>query len=201
MRASPESPRMFENDALDALTRVPWWVVPLLYVPASSGLLLYGVVERGVPFGLAIPVFAAGWLAWTLTEYWLHRTLFHWVPGVSWGDRMHFFLHGVHHEHPNDRYRLVMPPAVSMALFVAFYLLFDLIFGPVWMFPFYAGFVFGYLVYDVTHYATHHFKPRSAKMKWFKRLAAHHMNHHFQDKPRKYGVSTTLWDHVFGTYK
>jgi sterol desaturase/sphingolipid hydroxylase (fatty acid hydroxylase superfamily) len=145
-------------------------------------------------------VAAGGWLAWTLTEYWLHRTFFHWVPNTSWGARMHFFVHGVHHDWPDDRYRLVMPPAVSGILFVLFMAIFYAVLGGVWMFPFYSGFVFGYTVYDCTHYATHHFKPRSARLKWFKRLASHHMNHHFQHKPRKYGVSTTLWDHVFGTY-
>jgi sterol desaturase/sphingolipid hydroxylase (fatty acid hydroxylase superfamily) len=158
------------------------------------------VLNLGVPLVPGLFVAAAGWLTWTLTEYWLHRTFFHWVPNTSWGPRMHFFVHGVHHDWPDDRYRLVMPPAVSGILFVLFMGIFYALLGAVWMFPFYAGFVFGYTVYDCTHYATHHFKPRSARLKWFKRLASHHMNHHFQHKPRKYGVSTTLWDHVFGTY-
>ena len=164
------------------------------------GLFTYGVLSLGVPLVPGVFVAAAGWLAWTLTEYWLHRTFFHWVPNTSWGPRMHFFVHGVHHEWPDDRYRLVMPPAVSGILFVLFMAIFYALLCGVWMFPFYSGFVFGYTVYDCTHSATHHFKPRSARLKWFKRLASHHMNHHFQHKPRKYGVSTTLWDHVFGTY-
>ncbi len=200
MRASPESPRMFENDVVDFFTRVPWSIVPTLWIPVVGGLFTYGVMGLGVPLVPAFFVAAAGWLAWTMTEYWLHRTFFHWVPKTSWGERMHFFVHGVHHDWPDDRYRLVMPPAVSAILFVLFMAIFYALLGGVWMFPFYAGFVFGYTVYDCTHYATHHFKPRSARLKWFKRLASHHMNHHFQHKPRKYGVSTTLWDHVFGTY-
>jgi sterol desaturase/sphingolipid hydroxylase (fatty acid hydroxylase superfamily) len=191
---------MFENDVVDFFTRVPWWIVPTLWLPVVLGLFTYGVLSLGVPLVPGVFVAAAGWLAWTLTEYWLHRTFFHWVPNASWGARMHFFVHGVHHDWPDDRYRLVMPPAVSGILFVLFMGIFYALLGGVWMFPFYAGFVFGYTVYDCTHYATHHFKPRSARLKWFKRLASHHMNHHFQHKPRKYGVSTTLWDHVFGTY-
>ena len=191
---------MFENDVVDFFTRVPWWIVPTLWVPVVLALFVHGVLNLGVPFVPGLFVAAAGWLTWTLTEYWLHRTFFHWVPKTSWGDRMHFFVHGVHHDWPDDRYRLVMPPAVSGILFVLFMAIFYALLGGVWMFPFYAGFVFGYTVYDCTHYATHHFKPRSARLKWFKRLASHHMNHHFQHKPRKYGVSTTLWDHVFGTY-
>ena len=191
---------MFENDVVDFFTRVPWWIVPTLWVPVVLGLFTHGVMNLGVPLVPGLFVAAAGWLAWTLTEYWLHRTFFHWVPNTRWGPRMHFFVHGVHHDWPDDRYRLVMPPAVSGILFILFMAIFYTLLGGVWMFPFYAGFVFGYTVYDCTHYATHHFKPRSARLKWFKRLASHHMNHHFQHKPRKYGVSTTLWDHVFGTY-
>ena len=191
---------MFENDVVDFFTRVPWWIVPTLWVPVVLGLFTYGVLNLGVPLVPGLFVAAGGWLTWTLTEYWLHRTFFHWVPNTSWGPRMHFFVHGVHHDWPDDRYRLVMPPAVSAILFVLFMAIFYAVLGGVWMFPFYSGFVFGYTVYDCTHYATHHFKPRSARLKWFKRLASHHMNHHFQHKPRKYGVSTTLWDHVFGTY-
>ena len=53
---------------------------------------------------------AAGLLIWTLTEYWLHRLVFHWEPDHPIGSRLHFIIHGVHHDHPNDRLRLVMPP-------------------------------------------------------------------------------------------
>jgi len=188
---------MFENDALDALSRVPWFVVPILYVPVVAGLLGYGLVVRELGIGVSLGVAAAGWLVWTLTEYSLHRTYFHWTPDVSWGARMHFIVHGVHHDWPNDRYRLVMPPSVSLLLLVVFYGLFYAVLGPVWLYPALAGFVFGYMVYDCSHYAIHHFKPRWAV---FKRLKAHHMNHHFNQPGRKFGVSTTLWDHVFRTY-
>ena len=61
----------------------------------------------------------------------------------------------------------------------------------------FAGHVAGYLTYDLCHYYLHHGRP---KAKWLIRLRAHHMNHHHNKEGRKYGVSTTLWDHVFRTY-
>ncbi len=202
MRASPESPRMFDSDLLDALSRIPWFVVPILYGPITLGLFTFGVLGRGLSPLASLGLAAAGLLLWTLTEYGLHRTYFHWIPETSWGPRMHFIVHGVHHDWPDDRYRLVMPPAVSLLLLVLFYLLFWAILGPILVFPFLSGFVLGYMIYDCTHYAIHHYKPGQVGFaaRVFKRLKAHHMNHHFNHPDRKFGVSTTLWDHIFRTY-
>lgn len=195
MRATPESPRMFESDLVDFFSRVPWFVVPIIFVPIIVALFGYGLAQ-GVAIPLSIGLYVAGFVVWTLTEYWLHRTLFHWTPNTSWGPRMHFILHGVHHDWVNDRYRLVMPPAASLGLGAFFYVLYVTILG-VYAFPFYAGKVTGYLAYDMIHYYTHHGRPKAT---WMKRLRAHHMNHHHNKEGRKYGVSTTVWDHVFGTY-
>lgn len=195
-KATPESPRMFESDFIDAFSRVPWYVVPILYVPIISGFLYVGLGPKGLPLLPSIGAFAAGLFVWSLTEYWLHRTLFHWVPKTSWGPRMHFLLHGVHHEWVNDRMRLVMPPAASLGLGVLFFALWWAVMG-VWAFPFFAGKMLGYLCYDMIHYYVHHGRPSSRVMK---RLKAHHMNHHHNKEGRKYGVSSTLWDHVFRTY-
>ena len=151
--------------------------------------------------------FVGGYLVWTLLEYWLHRTLFHWVPRASWGEQFHFFLHGVHHQWFQDKYRLVMPPAASIAVAVVVnVILFAMAAGlspwvnPTWVWGLFAGIAFGYMVYDLTHYYIHHMKPRT----WIGRaLRAHHNKHHHNPKYKdlKFGVSTTLWDHVFGTYE
>ena len=203
MRATPESPRMFEQDWLDALSRTPWWTVPLLWLPLSVGSLVGGIVAGGLPVGGALGVAAAGWLLWTLAEYGLHRTFFHWIPNDTWGARMHFLVHGVHHEWHQDPYRLVMPPAVSLLLGVLFGSLFYggawLLGQVVWVGPLFGGFTFGYMVYDITHYLLHHRKWSGTR---FQALKRHHLLHHHSPKhaDRKFGVSTTLWDHVFGTF-
>ena len=59
-----------------------------------------------------------------------------------------------------------------------------------------AGFLCGYLIYDMTHYFLHHHKPKS---QLGKRLRELHMRHHFQDHTRGFGVSAPFWDVVFGT--
>lgn len=195
MHATPESPRMFESDLIDSFSRVPWYVVPSIYVPMIVGLFAWGVVGLQVHVGAAVLLFGAGFVVWTLTEYWLHRTLFHWTPATSWGPRFHFILHGVHHDWVNDRYRLVMPPAASLGLGVVFFAIYYALLGSL-SFPFFAGKVAGYLCYDMTHYYVHHGRPTSRRMK---QLKAHHMNHHHNKEERKFGVSSTLWDQVFRT--
>ena len=203
MRATPESPRMFTQDWLDGLSRTPWWTVPLLWLPLSATCLVYGVWTAGSPGWVGVGCFGLGWLAWTLTEYVLHRTFFHWIPNDTWGARMHFLVHGVHHDWHQDPYRLVMPPAVSLLLGVLFAALYGATFHALdqmaFFYPFYAGFLFGYMVYDVGHYAMHHQKWKHPV---FQALKKHHLLHHHspKHKDRKFGVSTTLWDHVFRTH-
>lgn len=199
MRATPQSPRMFETEWIDRLSRTPWWTVPLVWLPLTTALVVAGLTVGGVGPLAAVACFAGGWLIWSLTEYALHRTLFHWTPATSWGPRLHFLLHGVHHDWVFDRYRLVMPPAASLIVGSVFGLGFWAVLGPTWFWSTFAGFTFGYMVYDVIHYATHHLKW---KARWFQALKKHHLLHHHSPRhqDRKFGVSTTLWDHVFRTY-
>ena len=70
-----------------------------------------------------------GYALWTLFEYWLHRLVFHFEPEEGLGARLHWIIHGVHHDHPNDPMRLVMPPAVSVPLGAAVFGLLYLVFG------------------------------------------------------------------------
>ncbi len=196
--ASEESPRMFKSNFLDLFSRTHWAAVPLLYVPASAFLIYWSIASAEVTIAVSAGLFVLGVITWTLTEYWLHRTFFHWIPETSWGPKLHFFVHGVHHDWPHDRYRLVMPPAVSITLFFTFLGIFYLALGSTYCWAFHAGFTAGYMLYDMTHYYVHHGKPKS---KLVKRLRRHHMSHHFNNKfkERRFGVSNRVWDKLFGT--
>ena len=91
----------------------------------------------------------------------MHRIVFHFEPEDGIGARLHWIIHGVHHDHPNDRMRLVMPPSVSVPLAIVFYVLFLLVLGGTVAPAFGAGFLVGYLIYDMTHYHVHHHTPRT----------------------------------------
>lgn len=188
---------MFESNFLDLFSRTHWAAVPLLYVPASMYMFYRSVALYELSWGLSALLAVAGVVAWTLTEYWLHRTFFHWIPGTKWGPKMHFFVHGVHHDWPHDKYRLVMPPAVSITLFFVFLVVWVGLLGD-FGWAVHAGYVVGYMIYDCTHYYVHHGKPKS---RFFRLLRRHHMSHHFNEKyqERRFGVSNRFWDRVFRT--
>jgi dihydroceramide fatty acyl 2-hydroxylase len=188
------SPPMFESRVLDALSRVHPAVPVLIFLPIIIMLGAWGFSHVSVPGGIGL--IAAGYAMWTLFEYWLHRLVFHFEPEEGFGARLHWIIHGVHHDHPNDPMRLVMPPAVSLPLgalvFAVMYL-----FGGVHYAPSLgAGFFIGYLIYDMMHYYLHHFRPhgRLGRM-----LRERHMRHHFQDDTRGFGISAPYWDDIFRT--
>jgi dihydroceramide fatty acyl 2-hydroxylase len=185
---------MFDSDFLDRLSRIHPAVPPILFGPAIA--VLFALGQEGTPPLEVIAWIAGGYLFWTLTEYWMHRLVFHFEPEEGLGARLHWIIHGVHHDHPNDPMRLVMPPSVSIPLAAGFVTLFVLVLGQpsAWLFG--AGFLSGYLAYDMTHYHVHHHSPRTRLGKLLREL---HMRHHFQDDTRGFGVSAPFWDHVFGT--
>lgn len=196
--ATAESPPMFESKFIDKFSRTHWTVVPLLYIPASLALAYLSTTVGGVSYAVTAGLAAGGFLAWTLVEYWLHRTAFHWRPNVSWGERFHYLVHGVHHDLPRDRFRLVMPPTVSLTLFFFFLGFYMLTMGN-YGWAFMGGFALGYTNYDCSHYFQHHVSPKTAMGR---KLRKHHLAHHSPKYAEtcKFGVSTTLWDHVFRTY-
>jgi dihydroceramide fatty acyl 2-hydroxylase len=189
-----DSPRMFESRLLDALSRVHPAVVVVIFAPAIVLLAAWGLEKVSVlgMVGLAV----GGYAMWTLFEYWLHRVVFHFEPEKGLGARMHWIIHGIHHEHPNDPLRLVMPPSVSLPLgavvFGAIYVVFGSRYAP----GLGAGFFAGYLAYDMIHYYVHHFRPRG---RLGRMLRERHMRHHFQDETKGFGISAPYWDEVFRT--
>jgi 4-hydroxysphinganine ceramide fatty acyl 2-hydroxylase len=189
-----ESVRMFESDFMEFFSHVHPAVPLLIYVPVM-GWMLYLATVRNLPLSIIAALFATGILIWTFVEYTMHRWVFHYEPRTKWGKRLHFMLHGVHHDYPNDASRLVMPPAVSGPLAFVFYGMFAVLFGRFAPAVF-AGLLAGYLFYDTLHYATHHFSMKRGLWLWLKK---YHMRHHYQDDQIGYGVTSPLWDHVFGT--
>jgi sterol desaturase/sphingolipid hydroxylase (fatty acid hydroxylase superfamily) len=189
------SPALFKSRALDRLTRVHPSVPLLIFVPAIIVLATVGAGDIGWSADLAALV--GGYGFWTLCEYWGHRAVFHFEPEHGFGARLHWMIHGVHHDHPNDPRRLVLPPAFSLPLAAAFWGLFVGVLGTEVGSAACAGFFFGYLVYDMLHYALHHARPRTRIHRWLREL---HMRHHFEDDERGFGVSVPYWDMVFRTY-
>jgi sterol desaturase/sphingolipid hydroxylase (fatty acid hydroxylase superfamily) len=188
------SPQLFENRVLDKLSRVYWPTPLFVYVPVIAGLLASccGSYDPWSTFWLA----ALGYFIWTLIEYFGHRYLFHTLFPGRFGARIHFLIHGVHHEHPNDPLRLVMPVLLSGPIMLVAFGVTRLIFGFPLGYPVLAGFIAGYVAYDMVHYYVHHGSPKGWAGRTLRRL---HMLHHFRDPGLGFGVSAPWWDYVFGT--
>jgi sterol desaturase/sphingolipid hydroxylase (fatty acid hydroxylase superfamily) len=191
-----ETIRLFDNDFLETLSRVHWSVPLWIFIPIISYFFYRSIFIFNLSLESILLYFFIGIIVWTFTEYFLHRFIFHYQPKSEWGNRLHFLMHGVHHAYPKDSKRLVMPPSVSLPLASLFFILFVNLIGQILVSPFFAGFLTGYLFYDITHYAIHHFNLKS---KFWLAIKNHHARHHYQNPNLGYGVSQPTWDYIFGT--
>ena len=189
---STESTRMFKSGVLENLSKVHFSVPLYIYVPVII-FCTYKAFDNGIGILPYLGYYIAGLAVWTITEYLLHRYIFHYYPSSKWGQRLHFIFHGVHHDYPSDAKRLVLPPSLSIPLSTGFYFLFNALLPANYIWGFFPGFILGYLFYDLSHYAIHHF---NFKGNIWKKIKQHHMLHHYQDDSKGYGVSSSLWDKI-----
>ena len=206
INTSKEPIRLFKSDFLEFFTHISPIVVLVIWLPVALFFLGRAIAEaagagRAADWA-AIPAgFLIGAFIWTLTEYVVHRFVFHHKPNGPRQERIFFLFHGVHHAQPMSKTRLVMPPVVSIPLALFFYGLFVLVLGALlgawaWIPRLFAGFIAGYLCYDMMHYAMHHFRMEHGYWRFVK---IYHMSHHFKTPNMRFGVSSPLWDMVFGT--
>lgn len=194
---------LFKSEFLEYFTHISPAAIIGLWVPIVVILLLSAILSASaLIFPAYIPLgFLSGLFLWTFVEYILHRFVFHYKATNPVQERIFFLFHGIHHAQPQVKTRLVMPLPVSIPLALFFFGLFYLIFGiflqvSEWVAPLMAGMISGYLVYDLIHYAQHHFPMRSGYAKYIKR---YHMMHHYKDPASHFGVSSPIWDWVFQT--
>lgn len=187
--------RMFKSDFLEKFSYVHPLVPLFIFAPVIAVSSYFAFAKYHMQVHAFFLYFTGGILAWTFLEYFLHRFFFHPPMKNEFWRKVYFYTHGIHHEAPLDATRLVMPPSISVPLATGVY------FGTMAIFPqtglaFFAGFILGYLFYDMIHFATHFF---AINMRWYKHLKKKHMIHHFKEPGKNFGVSNPLWDIVFRT--
>lgn len=192
--------RLFNNQYLEYLTKTHPLVIWGLYLPIIGGMIYYSVTSLNLSLLQVCASFFTGVFVWTLFEYVIHRYAFHYVAESERAVKIVYLIHGNHHEYPRDKERLFMPPVPSLIIAATLFILFLTItrfFGiENYVYTFFPGFVFGYLLYGTMHYAIHAWNP---PFKWMKPLWRNHHLHHYKNTERGFGVSSTLWDHVFNT--
>lgn len=188
---------MFKADWIENyFSRVKPRQVLAIWLPIVA-YCLWQSFANGAALGRLGLFMAAGVLFWTFLEYVLHRFVFHFEPHGPVQEDLSFLIHGIHHDYPWDADRLVMPPTISLAIGAMLWLPMKYAVGETYFTGMFAGVALGYLWYDLGHYAAHHIKPRTRVGRW---LRSYHLVHHFKTPGLRYGVSTPLWDLVFGTY-
>ncbi len=187
--------QLFGNPLLEMLTKTHPLVIWGIYSPVIIGFSYYAFLKFNFSLGKMSVLFILGMFSWTLFEYIMHRWVFHMVAESEKAMKIIYVMHGNHHHFPRDKERLFMPPVPSLILAS---LIFILLFAAMAQnaFVFFPGFLLGYLMYGTTHYAIHAWNP---PVKWMKPLWRNHHLHHYKDDHKGFGVSTTIWDRLFGT--
>ena len=192
--------RLFKNQYLEYMTKTHPLVIWGIYVPLMGFMLYFSYSVLAFSIIQISLTFLTGMFFWSLFEYAIHRYVFHFFAESERARKIVYVIHGNHHEYPRDKERLFMPPVPSLLLsstvFSLMYLVGYLFGVSAYVFAFFPGFVLGYLIYGTMHFAIHAWTP---PFKWMKPLWRNHHLHHYKNVELGFGVSSTLWDHVFGT--
>ncbi len=187
--------QLFKNPLVEKLSRTHISVPLVIFFGYSSALLYWSITHTSLSVATTVVMFLLGMLAFTWVEYNLHRYVFHMKTFTTGRSRIQYMIHGVHHEFPKDKDRLAMPPLLSVTLSTILLLIFRVILGDL-VFSFLPGFLVGYAGYLSIHYMVHTSQPPK---NFLKSLWINHSIHHYKDGEMVFGVSSPLWDYIYGT--
>lgn len=189
------SKKLFKSPVLEKLSRTHIAVPLTIFALFSTALLYWNVTHTSLSAWQTIGMFALGVITFTWVEYNMHRYVFHMPTYTKARAKLQYMIHGVHHEFPRDKDRLAMPPLLSVTIATVLLLVFRLIMGDL-TFSFLPGFIVGYAGYLAIHYMVHAFQPPKNIFKW---LWINHSIHHYKNGDVVFGVSSPLWDYLYGT--
>lgn len=154
-----------------------------IYVPVIAAAVAANI---GLPLAGSIIAIMAGLALWTLLEYIIHRFAFH-----------GFLPHWQHHEEPKDPKYIVAPLFLSGGTSLLLWVLLRIPAGS-WARSglTLAAIIAGYLLYEAVHLRIH---GNDAGGPWLTALRRRHYYHHFADDRYCYGVTSPVWDRVFGS--
>jgi sterol desaturase/sphingolipid hydroxylase (fatty acid hydroxylase superfamily) len=186
---------LFKNPVLEKLSRTHITVPVTIFLVYASCLLYWSIYHTSLSIEVNVIMFVCGFFLFTWIEYLTHRYVFHMSTFTKVREKIQYIIHGVHHEFPKDKDRLAMPPLLSVTIATILLLFFRLMLGDL-AFSILPGFLVGYAAYLAIHYMVHVFQPPK---NIFRRLWINHSIHHYKNGESVYGVSSPLWDYIYGT--
>lgn len=190
--------QIFNNPVLEYLTKSPPQISAAVYICIVVGFIYVAYAQSVVDtFISGVLIFCGAVFFWTFFEYFFHKYINHideYFPESKWAAKIAYTLHGIHHEYPRDKERLIMPPIPGLLIVGMLYLGYGLILGDL-VYVFMPGFMLGYLLYTYVHFSVH----KDHVPSFLKTQYRHHALHHYKYPEKAFGVSTTIWDRVFGT--
>lgn len=172
---------------------------PLVFYTAVVLCLVTLTRGEAISWGASVALFASGVLSWGLLEYGLHRFAFHYDARSELGKKFVYAAHLSHHDNPRATDGIFSGLLISVPVATAYLLLARLATGS-WRAASYlfAGLVVGYFYYEWLHFRSHHHR---AKLRLFRYLQKYHLLHHHQTPELRFGVTSPLFDIVFGTFE
>jgi len=187
--------QLFDNAVLEKLSRTHISIPLIIFFSYAAGLLYWNLTQTSLHTVTTLLLFLVGFITFTWVEYMMHRYVFHMKPYTEMRSKIQYTIHGVHHEFPKDKDRLAMPPLLSITISTILLLLLRVLMGD-FVFAFLPGFLVGYASYLAVHYLVHAYPPPK---NFFKVLWVNHSIHHYKDGETVFGVSSPLWDYIYGT--
>lgn len=173
------------------------WGPTLMFSPLAIFFFLLSFDLQARSWFSTTALVLGGVLVWTLIEYVLHRFVFHLVQVKEPWKTVASGLHMAHHRDTEVKDLIIAPPLVSLLFSIPIFLILlactQSVSAALMM---HGGVLVGYIAYEWCHYGAHQYNPKAA---WAKYLKRYHLQHHFKHPNGSFGVTTPMWDYVFGS--
>jgi sterol desaturase/sphingolipid hydroxylase (fatty acid hydroxylase superfamily) len=170
----------------------------IFYITVLSSMQFAVVRSNGSSLSSAAALFVVGLLTWGLYEYATHRWVLHREPKAEGFNLPGNLTHLRHHADPNSLQRLNVQLSESIPVCVVYVLLAWAITGS-WQAAthLFTGLIAGYFFYEYLDFQAHHGTSRGRLTRYFRK---YHLQHHHYDATVRFGVTSPLFDYLFGTF-
>ena len=172
---------------------------PYIFYIAVLFFMQFAVVRSGESsLASAAGLFVAGLLTWGLYEYATHRWVLHREPKSEGFNLPGNLTHLRHHADPNSLQRLNVQLSESIPVCVVYVLAAWALTGS-WQAAthLFTGLISGYFFYEYLDFQAHHGTSRGRLTRYFRK---YHLQHHHYDATVRFGVTSPLFDYLFGTF-